>query len=80
MEKSIHSPEYQRLARLLRQLRHDAGLRQVDLAQRLGRPQSFVAKYEVGERRLDLIELRTICVELGVDLLDFVRRIEQPEH
>ena len=42
------------LQALLRDIRTEAGLRQVDLAQRLGQPQSFASKYESGERRLDV--------------------------
>lgn len=76
MAKSIHSPEYAAVLRLLRQLREGAGLRQVDLAARLGRLQTFVSRYEVGERRLDVIELRTICRELGTDLPTFVAKLE----
>ena len=66
----------QRLRALLRRLRVDAGLRQVDLAKRLRLPQSFVSKYESGERRLDLVELRLVCSALGVALVDFVRTLE----
>lgn len=40
---------------------------QVDLAKRLGRPQSFISKYEKGERRLDVIEFISICDALGVE-------------
>lgn len=47
--------------------RHEAGLTQLELAKRLGRPQSFVAKYEGGERRLDVIELLSIFKLLDVD-------------
>jgi len=61
---------------MLRQARLDAGLRQEDLAAKLKRPQSFVSKYESGERRLDLIELREICRSLGVSLLSFVKKFE----
>ena len=57
VRKSIHTPEQQVLLLLLRDMRAEAGLRQSDLALRLGRPQSFVSKYEVGERRLDVLEL-----------------------
>ena len=64
------------LQRLLRQIRLDAGLRQVDLANRLGRPQSFVSKYESGEKRLDILELRQICEAVGISLVEFVRRLE----
>ena len=65
MEKSIYSAEYQQLCALLRQLRHDAGLTQVEVARRLEVPQSFVSKYESGERRLDVIELKYILEALG---------------
>ncbi len=74
--KSIHSPEHQQLTLLLRQLRQDSGLRQLDLAERLGRPQSYVSKYETGERRLDLIELRAICEVVGSSLGELVARFE----
>jgi len=77
MEKSIHTPEQTVLQRLLRQIRRGAGLRQEDLAQMLGKPQSFVSNYERGERRLDLLELRQICEVVGVPLADFVRRFEE---
>jgi len=67
----------QRFLLLLRQTRLDAGLRQSDLAQKLRQPQSFVSKYESGERRIDLLELREICEALGVSLAEFVRRFER---
>jgi ribosome-binding protein aMBF1 (putative translation factor) len=47
------------------------------LAQRLGEPQSFVSKYESGEQRLDLVELKRICKALGVCLTDVVRQFEE---
>ena len=62
------------LRNLLKQLRQDANLRQVDIASRLNRPQSYVSKYESGERRLDLLELELVCVACEVDLVEFVRR------
>lgn len=76
MSKHIYTLEQERLQALLRQIRQEAGLRQIDLAQRLGQSQSFVSKYESGERRLDLIELRQICSAVGITLEDFVRRFE----
>lgn len=66
VEKSIHTEEHQRLAALLRTARLDRGLTQEDVAVRLHEPQSFVSKYENGERRLDLVELHQICESLGV--------------
>jgi transcriptional regulator with XRE-family HTH domain len=62
---------------LLRELRVKAGLRQVDMARALGKPQAFVSYYESGARRLDLLELRQICKILGVSLLDVVRKFEK---
>lgn len=62
---------------LLRSIRLEAGLRQSDLAARLGRPQSFVSKYESGERRLDLVELRAVCQAMGISLEEFVQKFER---
>lgn len=68
--------ETRRFLSLVRQMRIDAGLRQADLAEKLGEPQSFVSRYESGERRLDVLELRQICRVLGVSLADFIQRFE----
>jgi transcriptional regulator with XRE-family HTH domain len=77
MPKTIFSPPQERLQELLRQTRMDAGLTQGDVAQRLKQPQSFVSKYESGERRLDVIELRQICGILGISLAKFVEKFEK---
>ena len=69
--------EKQQLQELLRELRDAADLRQIDLAKRLGRPQSFVSKYESGEKNLDFLEVREVCEALGVPLIEFVRRFER---
>lgn len=79
MEKSIYSAEYQRLCTLLRELRQAAGLTQVQVAEALAVPQSFVSKYESGERRLDVIELRHVADALGTSLDEVVRRLAQAE-
>lgn len=65
------------LRKLLKDLREKANIRQVDLAHRLKRPQSFVSKYESGEKNLSLIEIREVCESLGITLSDFVRRFEK---
>lgn len=67
MAKSLHTPEYEHFRTLLVAARENAGLTQAGVSARLGRPQSFVAKYEGGERRLDVVEFVQICVALGVD-------------
>jgi transcriptional regulator with XRE-family HTH domain len=65
------------LASLLRTIREEAGVRQADLAKRLGVGQSVVSKFESGERRLDLLELRQVCAALGVPLVELVKRFER---
>lgn len=76
MAKSIYSREQVALQALLRQVRLDADLRQEQLAAKLKRPQSFVSKYESGERRLDLVEIREICRAIGIPLSKFVSKFE----
>ncbi|HEX3822649.1 MAG TPA: helix-turn-helix transcriptional regulator [Candidatus Sulfotelmatobacter sp.] len=61
---------------LLRALRKEAGLRQIDMAAALHVPQSYVSKYESGERRLDALELRAVCRAAGVSLVTLARRLE----
>ncbi len=67
MAKSLHTPEYQHFCTLLVAARGAIGLTQADLAKRLYRPQSFVSKYESGERRLDVVEFVYICLALEID-------------
>jgi transcriptional regulator with XRE-family HTH domain len=62
---------------LLRQLRYDAGLRQIDIAKALGKPKTFVGNYETGARRLDLLELLNVCEVFGISLSGFVRKFEK---
>jgi transcriptional regulator with XRE-family HTH domain len=76
MPRSRPSPTEEILRNLLIAVRSEAGLRQIDLAKRLGKPQSFVSKYESGERRLDLIELHKLCQALGISLVVLARKFE----
>lgn len=68
-----------KLRKLLRDLREEAGLRQVDVATRMKRPQSFVSKYESGEMSLGFLEVKQLSRILGVSFADFVRRYEEGE-
>ena len=77
MEKSIHSTSYATFLEELRKLRQRAGLTQAQLADRIGETQTFVSKCERGERRIDVIELRTICAVCGVGLKEFVSALER---
>jgi transcriptional regulator with XRE-family HTH domain len=76
MEKSVHTAEYATLLDMLREARRQAGVTQTELAARLRKSQSFVSKVEVGETRLDVIQLRTILRALGVSLRDFVAKLD----
>lgn len=77
MQKSISSRHRRALLDALRQVREAASLRQLDVAERLGVPQSFVSKYESGERRLDLLELEQVCEVCGISLCAFLARYRQ---
>ncbi len=73
---TLGTTEHKILLNLLKKIRIETGLRQVDLAKKLKVPQSMISKYEVGERRIDLLELREICAALGVSLVDVVEQLE----
>jgi transcriptional regulator with XRE-family HTH domain len=62
---------------LLKDIRQKNSVRQVELAMQLGVPQSFISKYESGERRLDILELRQICHLIGISLDDFIHQLEE---
>jgi transcriptional regulator with XRE-family HTH domain len=79
LPKSLYSKTYSHFLELLRRARVNAGLTQVDLAKRLGRPQSFVSKCESGERRIDVAEYLAICRAIPVDPLSIIRQIRLPE-
>ena len=73
--KSLHSPEHAEFCAEMIAARKKAGLTQDALASRLKQPQSFVAKYEGGERRLDVIEFLTIAKAIGADPLRLIKRL-----
>jgi transcriptional regulator with XRE-family HTH domain len=75
--KFIHGDEYNILIDCLRSARRAARLTQVELGERLGTDQSYISKYERGERRLDVVEVRAICAVFGIPLADFVRDFEE---
>ena len=75
MRKTLHSPAHDHLLALLRGTRRAAKLTQQDVADRLGKPQSFVAKVEGGERRLDVIEFITLVQAIGADPVMLVKAL-----
>ncbi len=77
MSKTIHSRADKRFRALLADRRKKAGLTQEALARRLSRPQSFVSKYEKGERRLDVIEFLEVADAVGLDPAAFIRHLRR---
>ena len=77
MEKSPFTAEHKVLVKLLREQREKASLTQSELADRLGVSQSFVSKWERGDRRIDLVQLRQWCLETGYSLPRFVKLYEK---
>lgn len=72
------SPDlYRECLDLLVAARHEAGLTQQQLADRIGRRQTFVSKVELSERRLDVAEFILICDALGADALALLKRARQ---
>lgn len=61
---------------LLRELRKQKGLTQDQMAKAIGARQAFVSKYETGERRLDFLDLVTICEVLNISIVKFAERFE----
>ena len=70
------NPQYDILQKDLVDARKKTGLTQQEVADRLGRPQSFVSKYECGERGLDIIELLAVCRTLGIKPLSILKKLE----
>lgn len=77
MAGTVHTAAYKKLLTQLVEARDKADLSQAQLAQRIGKPASFVGKYELGERRLDVIELLIILRSLGVDRDAFMEVVSQ---
>lgn len=73
---SIRSDLYRRMIDLLIAARKDAGLTQAEVGARLGQRQTFVSKYELGERRLDVAEFVTICRALKADPYTLMHKAE----
>lgn len=75
MTTSTHTEEYQALRTILREARLNAGVTQHQLAERLGKPQSYVAKVEGGERRIDVIEFIAFARAIGADASSLFQRV-----
>ena len=72
----IYEPEYRVLIDCLKTYRLQSKMTQQELAGLLGCSQTYVSKYEQGQKRLDIIEMRKICNCLGVDLIELISEFE----
>ena len=72
--KTIYNEIYLRLIADMRQARVDIGLTQSQLANLIGVRQSYISKYEAGQKRLDIVELVTLCNILKLDVVEIVKR------
>ena len=73
--KSVHSSSQRAFCALMKEARRKAGLTQQELADRLNKPQSFVAKVEGGERRIDVVEFLGVAQALGADPIALLRAL-----
>lgn len=76
MEKSVHSEPYAVFLTSLIEARKKLSVSQVELARRLGKPQSFISKIEIGERRLDVLEFLQIMQALEEDPSPIISKVQ----
>ena len=76
MTSSIFTKEYDKFRKLLSKYRQECGVTQAKLAEKLNRPQSYISKYESGERRLDVIEFLKIAKILNMDIPKFFKELD----
>lgn len=77
MTKAIYRREHEIFLQELKRLRLESGMTQAQCSEALGRPQSFMSDVERGVRRLDIVQLRDLCIALKTDLASFTRAYEQ---
>jgi transcriptional regulator with XRE-family HTH domain len=73
--KSVFTKRYQLFLSLLVEARQSKGLSQRDVAKKLKKIQSYVSKYERGERRLDVVEFLDVAKVLDADPHDIIDRL-----
>jgi transcriptional regulator with XRE-family HTH domain len=75
--KPDEKAQYAIFLHLLKQKRLTSGLTQKEIAMRLGKPQSFISKYESGLRRIDVLEYMNICKAISIDPLIFMDEMKR---
>jgi transcriptional regulator with XRE-family HTH domain len=76
VNKTLRTPAHRKLVQELRKARREAGLSQQQVAELLGVPQSYVAKIELGERRIDVIEFLKLVAAIDASWLEILGRID----
>jgi transcriptional regulator with XRE-family HTH domain len=76
---TIVTKRHKRLVEILVAARKSAGVRQAELARRVGKTQTFVTRFEAGQRRIDVIELLALCEIIGIDALKVIRNLLKVE-
>jgi transcriptional regulator with XRE-family HTH domain len=77
MSRSVSTKKYEVFRKMLVEARLSTGMTQRELSERLNFPQSYVSKYENGERRLDLIEFLQIAEVLNINVVTFVAAVQK---
>ena len=73
MSNRLWDKKHKTFREAIKEIRNDRNLKQEELAKKLKKPQSFVSKYETGERKLDFVELSEICKVCDVSIEEFVK-------
>lgn len=68
---------YTVLTNLIKGVRVENNLTQVELAEKIKKAQSYISKYESGQRKLDIFEIKDICNSLNINLVDFVQKFDE---
>ena len=69
---TIYTKEYKNMTQKLFKARKESGLRQVEVAKKLGKPQSYISKIEKGERRIDIVELKILAKAYNKKITYFI--------
>jgi transcriptional regulator with XRE-family HTH domain len=75
VNKALYERRYTAFTGLLKEERNKAGLTQAKLSKKLRRPQSYVSKYERGDRRIDVVEFLEIARAIGFDPNEFLQKL-----
>ncbi len=73
MSNRLWDKKQETFRKAIKEIRVNRNIKQVELAKKLKKPQSFVSKYETGERKLDFVEISEICKACGISIEEFVK-------